>query len=156
VHVLGRPGAEHVDDAWQLLDQTTGHGATGAGAAVVGTPDDLVAAIRNLLDATGGFGCVLGFAHDWANAEATTRSWDLVARYVMPEVNGMLRNLRGSAQHVHDNKTTLMAGASAAVLAKIMENERAAEALAVMLGQRQAKATGFRPGVDVTGAADQA
>ena len=156
VHVLGRPGAVHVDDAWQLLDQTTGHGATGAGAAVVGTPDDLVAAIRNLLDTTGGFGCVLGFAHDWANAEATTRSWDLVARYVMPEVNGMLRNLRGSAEHVHDNKTTLIAGASAAVLAKIMENEKAAEALAVMIGQRQARATGFRPGVDVTGVADQA
>jgi limonene 1,2-monooxygenase len=28
---------------------------------------------------------VLGFAHDWANTEATKRSWDLVARYVMPE-----------------------------------------------------------------------
>ena len=37
----------------------------------IGTPDDLIAAIRNLQEVTGGFGVVLGFAHDWANLEAT-------------------------------------------------------------------------------------
>ena len=58
--------------------------------AVIGTPDDLVAAIRKLHELTGGFGTVIGFAHDWANRENTMRSWDLVARYVIPEVNGML------------------------------------------------------------------
>ena len=56
---------------WELLDQVAGSGANGAGAAVVGTPDDLVAAIRKLQEVTGGFGVVLGFAHDWANREAT-------------------------------------------------------------------------------------
>ena len=30
---------------------------------------------------------VIGFVHDWANREATQRSWDLVARYVLPEVS---------------------------------------------------------------------
>ncbi len=29
VHVLGRPGAEHVDDPWELLDQVTAGGANG-------------------------------------------------------------------------------------------------------------------------------
>ena len=44
--------------------------------------------IRHLQEITGGFGVVLGFAHDWANREATLRSWDLLARYVIPEING--------------------------------------------------------------------
>ena len=70
--------------------------------SVVGTPDDLVAAIRNLQEMTGGFGVVLGFAHDWANREATLRSWDLVARYVIPELNGSIRPLQASADYLHD------------------------------------------------------
>ena len=37
---------------------------------------------------SGGFGTVVGFVHDWANRENTMRSWDLVARYVIPEING--------------------------------------------------------------------
>ena len=48
--------------------------------AVIGTPDDLVAKIREMVAITGGFGCVIGFAHDWANREDTRRSWDMVAR----------------------------------------------------------------------------
>ena len=46
---------------------------------------------------TGGFGVVLGFAHDWANREATMRSWELVARYVVPEVNGYVTQHAGVA-----------------------------------------------------------
>ena len=45
---------------------------------------------------TGGFGTVIGFAHDWANSRDTFRSWDLVARYVIPEVNGYIAGLRRS------------------------------------------------------------
>ena len=94
VWTLGRPGAVHVDDPWDLLDRTTEGGAEGAGFAVVGTPDDLVGAIRHMREITGGFGVVLGFAHDWASREACLRSWDLVARYVIPEVNGYTAGLR--------------------------------------------------------------
>src|SRR4051794_40820820 len=127
VRVLGRPGAERVEDPWELLDQLVGDG-TSAGAAVVGTPDDLIGAIRNLQDVTGGFGVVMGFVHDWANSEATRRSWDMVARYVIPEVNGALRAQQSSANYVEANKVDLMAGASRAVLAKIMENDKASAA----------------------------
>ena len=52
--------------------------------------------IRHLQEITGGFGVVLGFAHDWANREATLRSWDLFARYVIPELTGAPRNIRAS------------------------------------------------------------
>jgi limonene 1,2-monooxygenase len=134
VHVLGRPGALHVDDPMELLEQVTGAGSA-AGAAVVGTPDDMVAAIRSLHELTGGFGVVLGFAHDWANREATLRSWDLFARYVIPEVNGLLQRQRASAAYVHDHQGELMGAASAAVMAKIMQHDGAAQAMAVTLQQ---------------------
>src|SRR5215204_606229 len=41
VDTLGRPGAVAVEDPWELLDRTTSGGADGAGAAVVGTPDEM-------------------------------------------------------------------------------------------------------------------
>lgn len=156
VHVLGRPGATRVDDPQELLERTTGQGATGAGAAVIGTPDDLVAAIRSLQELTGGFGVVIGFAHDWADREATLRSWELVARYVVPELNGYTRNLRASADHLHDNQQDLMAGASAAVFAKIQESERATAAMATTMEQikEQRQDGGWRPGMPKAPAAD--
>jgi limonene 1,2-monooxygenase len=146
VRVLGRPGASHVEDKWELLAQTTGRGSEGAGAAVVGTPDELVAAIRQLQQVTGGFGTVLGFAHDWANREATLRSWDLVARYVIPEVNGYTAGQRASAEFLHEHQKELIAGASAAVMAKIQGDQRAREAMAVTMQQMQKRDEGWRPG----------
>ncbi|MFN8021171.1 MAG: LLM class flavin-dependent oxidoreductase [Acidimicrobiales bacterium] len=158
VHVLGRPGAARVDDPWELLDQVAEGGASGGGAAVVGTPDDLVAAIRKLLDVTGGFGVVLGFAHDWANFENTKRSWDLVARYVVPELNGYFRGLQASADFLHARQGELMAGASAAVMSKIMGHQGAAQAMATTMAnmQKQREAgqsdTTFRPGAGLADA----
>ncbi len=152
VWTLGRPGAAHVEDPWRLLDDVTEGGANGAGAAVVGTPDDLVAAIRRMQEITGGFGTVIGFAHDWAGLEATRRSWDLVARYVVPEVNGYTAGLRRSMQFVHDHQAELMAGAGAAVMSKIMAHEGAAQAMAVTMQQiadraaARATESAFRPG----------
>jgi limonene 1,2-monooxygenase len=157
VRVLGRPGAVHVDDPWDLLDQVSESGAEGGGAAVVGTPDDLVQAIENLQKVTGGFGVVLGFAHDWANRENTLRSWDLVARYVIPRLNGSIRPMQASADYVEANKTELIGGASAAVMSKIMAHEGAAAALATTMAQmaerqaaRTAKADADQPENDTT------
>jgi len=153
VHVLGRPGANHVDDAWELLDEITGNGAVGAGAAVVGTPDDLIAAIRTMQEITGGFGVVLGFAHDWANKEASMRSWEMVARYVVPALNETFRPMQESADYVSDNKASLMASAGAAVMQKIMAHEGAQAALGVTMQQMAARQSQrestFRPGSGV-------
>jgi limonene 1,2-monooxygenase len=135
VHVLGRPDAVHVDDPDALVAQVAGNGAAGAGAAVVGTPDEMIAAIRNLREITGGFGTVLGFAHDWANREATLRSWELFARFVVPELNGYTRNQQGSADFIHDRKEELVKGAGAAIMAKIQGDPRAAAAFAVTMQQ---------------------
>ncbi len=135
VRVLGRPDATHVDDKWALLDTATQRGASGAGAAVIGTPDDMVTAINQMIDLTGGFGTVIGFVHDWVSPEANHRSWELFARYVMPEIQGRLEPLRRSAQRVADNQSTLMAGAGAAIAAQINQHERARAAMMVTLEQ---------------------
>ncbi len=151
--ILGRPGANHVDNAWELLDEITGNGAIGAGAAVVGTPDDLIAAIKHLQEITGGFGVVLGFAHDWANKEASMRSWEMVARYVVPALNGTIRPMQASADYVEANKATLMASAGAAVMQKIMAHEGAQAAMVTTMQQmserKNARESAFRPGVGV-------
>jgi len=67
--------------------------------------------------------------------EATWRSWELFARYVIPEINGLLRRQRASADYVREHQGELMAAASAAVMAKIVQHEGAARAMTVT--QRQ-------------------
>ena len=158
VHVLGRPGAAHVDDKWELMQQVADGGASGGGAAVIGTPDDLIEAIIKMREVTGGFGVVLGFAHDWANREATLRSWEMVARYVIPAINGYIRPMQASADYIHDNQAELMAGAGAAVMSKILGHEGAAKAMATTMAQMaQAREQGeadttFRPGAGLADA----
>ena len=147
VWTLGRPNATHVDDKWKLLDQVAGDGAGAAGASVVGTPDDLVRAIRHLQEITGGFGVVLGFAHDWANREATWRSWELFARYVVPELNGYTAGLRESQEYLNRHQAELMGGASKAVVSKIMSHEGAAAAMKTTIEQAAA-AKAARPAGD--------
>ena len=96
--------------------------------AVIGTPDDLVAMIHRIMELTGGFGCVVGFVHDWANRENTRRSWDMVARYVVPEVNGLLDDYRDSYRFVNESRET-WTRAREAVMSKIQQNERAAQVM---------------------------
>ncbi len=96
--------------------------------AVIGTPDDLVAKIREMVSITGGFGCVIGFAHDWANREDTRRSWDMVARYVIPEVNGLLDDYRESHKFVTEDRA-YWERHNEAVMNKIQGNKRASEVL---------------------------
>ncbi len=122
---LQRPGSKPFTDPDQAVDMT----AFGPGAvATIGTPDDLVAKIKDVLKISGGFGTVVGFVHDWANPENTMRSWDMVARYVVPEINGYLNELRKSREFVVNNRE-YFERAKDAVMAKIQENEAAAEAL---------------------------
>ena len=124
VGTLQRPGAEAFASPDQAVEEMTEVG----GASVIGTPDELVDTIRHLVKLTGGFGTVIGFAHDWANREDTLRSWDLVARYVIPELTGMLDAYRESQQHVINHRDSFDR-AGAAVMAKIQQNEKAVEAM---------------------------
>ena len=58
------------------------------------------------------------------------RSWDMVARYVVPEINGYLAGLRTSREFVAGNREYFNR-ARDAVMAKITENPAAAKALTV-------------------------
>ncbi|MEW5808864.1 MAG: LLM class flavin-dependent oxidoreductase [Actinomycetota bacterium] len=61
------------------------------GFAVIGTPDDAVAKIEELVEASdGGFGAFLLFDHDWAAPAAKLRSYELFAQYVIPHFTGQL------------------------------------------------------------------
>jgi limonene 1,2-monooxygenase len=55
---------------------------------VIGTPDDAIALIERLYAKQGDFGVMLQQAHNWADWEATKRSYELYARYVMPHFSG--------------------------------------------------------------------
>ncbi|MBV9897726.1 MAG: LLM class flavin-dependent oxidoreductase [Chloroflexi bacterium] len=60
------------------------------GSWLIGTPDDCIAAIERLEQLSGGFGGVLVMVQDWATREQQRRSYELLARYVMPRFTGAL------------------------------------------------------------------
>jgi len=78
-----------------------------AGSWVVGTPDDLVEFIRGLQERTGGFGSFLIWGHEWAGPEATRRSYELLARHVMPMFDGSLEGLNASGDIARAKATAL-------------------------------------------------
>ncbi|GAA4767404.1 LLM class flavin-dependent oxidoreductase [Actinomycetospora chibensis] len=59
-----------------------------AGIGAIGTPEDGRAQVQRLADQSGGFGCMLLMGHEWANPQATRRSWELVAEQVAPHFQG--------------------------------------------------------------------
>ncbi|MBN9090846.1 MAG: LLM class flavin-dependent oxidoreductase [Reyranella sp.] len=137
---LQRPGSVAFRSPDDAIEQMTGPGS----AAVIGTPDDLVKMIKSVYQSSGGFGHAVGFVHDWANPENTFRSWDMVARYVIPEINGYVAKLRESERHLQENRA-VFDRAGQAIMAKIMENKDAAEALKVTSNPRVAAAAAQVP-----------
>lgn len=83
--------------------------------SIVGTPDEMIAALERLTEATGGFGGFLVLANDWADRERTLNSYELIARYVIPHFTGMLDPLRSSYDMVVRNKRSYGTPAMAAI-----------------------------------------
>jgi len=107
----------------------------------------MVQAVRELQRITGGFGVVLGFAHDWANRENTLRSWDLFARYVMPELNGYTAHQKISADFMADHREELTTGRAASIMQAVKGDRRAEKALAQTMQQMANGAPqAWRPG----------
>jgi len=68
---------------------------TSSGLACIGTPDDCIRHFERLwLGSNGGFGAVLLLAQNWADWEATRRSYELMARYVHPHFQRQSNTLR--------------------------------------------------------------
>jgi|TARA_A100001037_G_scaffold262108_1_gene251509 limonene 1,2-monooxygenase len=68
------------------------------GAWCVGTPDDLINTINRLDQESGGFGGIMIQATEWGTKEQVFHSYELLARYVMPQFQGSVRALNNSMQ----------------------------------------------------------
>jgi limonene 1,2-monooxygenase len=64
---------------------------------IVGTPDDAVEAFQTIVERSGGIGGIMAIHHEWANTEATRRSYELWAREVAP-------HFQGQAAHMEDRR----------------------------------------------------
>ncbi len=72
---------------------------------IIGDPDHCVRRIRELQNATGGFGGLLMLSIDWTSKEKWYRSLELFARYVMPQFKGTLTGIQSSYERmVEDNR----------------------------------------------------
>ena len=87
--------------------------------AVVGTPDDCVAQIERLQKQSGGFGCFLQLAHNWADFENTKKSYELIARYVMPKFQELNTNREASLNWARNNRENFMGQAMMAVGSRV-------------------------------------
>lgn len=86
-----------------------------SGFGAIGTPDMVHAQIDRLWkQSQGGFGAYLLLAHNWANFDATRRSYELMARHVFPQWQGQL-STAGAAHRARDSRTELAAIHSKAV-----------------------------------------
>ena len=76
---------------------------------IVGTPEDCIAGIERLQEASGGFGGLLLRAEDWAPREKLHHSYELFARYVMPRYQGSLNGIIDSQKRSASMKEELQA-----------------------------------------------
>ncbi len=69
-----------------------------SGEWIIGTPDDLITRIKQVQELSGGFGGLMLQAIDWADKEHLWHSYELLARYVMPQFQGSLAGIDASAE----------------------------------------------------------
>lgn len=124
IDTIGNPMYQRANSGREMADWMINYGA------IIGTPDDAIAGIERLQEISGGFGCLLGLAHEWATWEKTLHSYELMARYVAPRFQDSLSWIDRSVDSVSENKGTLIAGATQAVLKAIGDNAAAKQAMA--------------------------
>ncbi|MBX3504092.1 MAG: LLM class flavin-dependent oxidoreductase [Parvibaculum sp.] len=93
-----------------------------SGMAVIGTPDDAIAQIERLQAQSGGFGCFMQLAHNWADWENTKKSYELMARYVFPKFQQLNENREASLNWARDNRPTFMGEAMMAVGSRVAQH----------------------------------
>jgi limonene 1,2-monooxygenase len=104
-----------------------------SGFAVIGTPEDAVAQLERLERQSGGFGTFLALAHNWADFDATRRSYELLLRHALPRFEKANRARAASFEYAVTNADRLMGAAMQAAAETIErhmreEAEQAAEA----------------------------
>jgi limonene 1,2-monooxygenase len=91
--------------------------------AVIGSPQDAIEYLERLWDGSGGFGCLMQLAHNWADWEETKRSYELIARQVFPHFqnSNMLRDF--SYDYSHENRPMFFGKAEKAVMSEIEKHK---------------------------------
>jgi limonene 1,2-monooxygenase len=86
-----------------------------AGYWIVGTPDDCIEGIRRLDEQSGGYGGFMVQTVDWAPRDKMLHSYELLARYVMPQFQGSVLSTAASNRWARERRDTLMAGRTRAI-----------------------------------------
>lgn len=86
-----------------------------AGFWIVGTPDDCVEGIKRLAEQSGGYGGFLVQTIDWAPRDKMLHSYELLARYVMPQFQGSAASTTASNRWAYERRDTLLAGRNRAI-----------------------------------------
>ncbi len=73
------------------------------GVWIVGSPDDCIARMEQLEEASGGYGGLLVTVAEWTSREKMLHSYELLARYVAPHFQGSLTGLETSRDWARDN-----------------------------------------------------
>ena len=100
-----------IEDAVDAMNKT--------GFAVIGTVEDAIAQLERLQTQSGGFGCFLQMAQEWADREATRKSYELIARYVMPHFQGSREGMVVSRDWAAENRGTFIGATLQAIMTQI-------------------------------------
>jgi limonene 1,2-monooxygenase len=99
-----------------------------SGAWIVGTPEDCIAGLERLDELSGGYGGLLLLAHEWASRERILKSYELLARYVMPRFQDSLTGLTISNRWSSGHKEELQEMRTRSIEKAIQTYETAREA----------------------------
>ncbi len=95
-----------------------------SGLAVIGDPDDAAAQLERLEAQSGGFGCFLFMAHNWAEWRATRRSYELFARYVAPRFQDLSSGRRESMEWAAKNRPRFMGAVTQAIGQELLRHNQ--------------------------------
>jgi limonene 1,2-monooxygenase len=108
----------------QPTEEMTADRMASRGGVIVGTPDDAIAKIKEVWEASGGgFGGLLLLAHEWAPREKILHSYELWARYVAPQFQGSTVPIQFS-QHWTEERRDMLFGTSVQAIMKSMQDYR--------------------------------
>ena len=96
------------------LEEVIDHMAAN-GSWIIGTPDDCIEGIKKLEEQSGGFGGFLVQAIDWAPRDRILNSFELLARYVMPQFQGSIVGIENSNRWATERQETLVRGRTRAI-----------------------------------------
>ena len=78
-----------------------------SGLGSIGTAEMACEQIERLQEQSGGFGCYMCLAHEWANPEATKRSFELIAQRVFPEFQGHAHSTQAARTRAREGRPHL-------------------------------------------------